>query len=133
MVNLSEDLMYHAGTSWIHLKPPTPTLSLTQTSSRHKSSKICQEAGYYFFNLEATKPFTENTLPAKKGICLFDNFDDGNEDFILSPTILNTRLRQPIILSLALSKGNAGNLTVKQMKRNDGSRQSHTVNHGVNH
>ena len=89
--------------------------------------KAMVDAGYYFLTPEeAYKAFTENALPAKKVVWL--TFDDGNEDFY---TIAYPILKNNVITGF-VKKGNAGNLTVKQMKEmmaHGMSFQSHTVNH----
>ena len=82
---------------------------------------------------EAYKAFTENALPAKKVVWL--TFDDGNEDFytIAYPILKKYKAKATNnIITGFVKKGNAGNLTVKQMKEmmaHGMSFQSHTVNH----
>ena len=92
------------------------------------------KAGYYFLTPEeAYKAFTENALPAKKVVWL--TFDDGNEDFytIAYPILKKYKAKATNnIITGFVKKGNAGNLTVKQMKEmmaHGMSFQSHTVNH----
>ena len=96
--------------------------------------KAMVDAGYYFLTPEeAYKAFTENALPAKKVVWL--TFDDGNEDFytIAYPILKKYKAKATNnIITGFVKKGNAGNLTVKQMKEmmaHGMSFQSHTVNH----
>ena len=81
----------------------------------------------------AGQAFTENALPAKKVVWL--TFDDGNEDFytIAYPILKKYKAKATNnVITGFVKKGNAGNLTVKQMKEmmaHGMSFQSHTVNH----
>lgn len=96
--------MYHA----VHVMDPSEASNanlIIDPDLFEAQIKALSKAGYYFLTPEeAYKAFTENALPAKKVVWL--TFDDGNEDFytIAYPILKNTRLRQPIILSLALSR-----------------------------
>ncbi len=72
-------------------------------------------------------------MPAKKVVWL--TFDDGNEDFytIAYPILKKYKAKATNnVITGFVKKGNAGNLTVKQMKEmmaHGMSFQSHTVNH----
>ena len=103
-------------------------------SGKLEEIKAMVDAGYYFLTPEeAYKALTENALPAKKVVWL--TFDDGNEDFytIAYPILKKYKAKATNnIITGFVKKGNAGNLTVKQMKEmmaHGMSFQSHTVNH----
>ena len=115
-------LMYHA----VHVMDPSEASNanlIVDPDLFEAQIKALAKAGYYFLTPEeAYKAFTENALPAKKVVWL--TFDDGNEDFYT--------IAYPILKKYKAKKGNAGNLTVKQMKEmmaHGMSFQSHTVNH----
>ena len=126
-------LMYHA----VHVMDPSEASNanlIVAPDNFEAQIKAMVDAGYYFLTPEeAYKAFTENALPAKKVVWL--TFDDGNEDFytIAYPIlkIYKAKASNNIITGF-VKKGNAGNLTVKQMKEmmaHGMSFQSHTVNH----
>ena len=126
-------LMYHA----VHVMDPSEASNanlIVAPDNFEAQIKAMVDAGYYFLTPEeAYKAFTENTLPAKKVVWL--TFDDGNEDFytIAYPILKKYKAKATNnIITGFVKKGNAGNLTVKQMKEmmaHGMSFQSHTVNH----
>lgn len=126
-------LMYHA----VHVMDPSEASNanlIVDPDLFEAQIKALSKAGYYFLTPEeAYKAFTENALPAKKVVWL--TFDDGNEDFytIAYPILKKYKAKATNnIITGFVKKGNAGNLTVKQMKEmmaHDMSFQSHTVNH----
>ena len=126
-------LMYHA----VHVMDPSEASNanlIIDPDLFEAQIKALSKAGYYFLTPEeAYKAFTENALPAKKVVWL--TFDDGNEDFytIAYPIIKKYKAKATNnIITGFVKKGNAGNLTVKQMKEmmaHGMSFQSHTVNH----
>ena len=126
-------LMYHA----IHVMDPSEASNanlIVAPDNFEAQIKAMVDAGYYFLTPEeAYKAFTENALPAKKVVWL--TFDDGNEDFytIAYPILKKYKAKATNnIITGFVKKGNAGNLTVKQMKEmmaHGMSFQSHTVNH----
>ena len=126
-------LMYHA----VHVMDPSEASNanlIIDPDLFEAQIKALSKAGYYFLTPEeAYKAFTENALPAKKVVWL--TFDDGNEDFYtIAYTILKKYKAKATnnIITGFVKKGNAGNLTVKQMKEmmaHGMSFQSHTVNH----
>lgn len=126
-------LMYHA----VHVMDPSEASNanlIVAPDNFEAQIKAMVDAGYYFLTPEeAYKAFTENALPAKKVVWL--TFDDGNEDFytIAYPIIKKYKAKATNnIITGFVKKGNAGNLTVKQMKEmmaHGMSFQSHTVNH----
>ena len=126
-------LMYHA----VHVMDPSEASNanlIVAPDDFEAQIKALAKAGYYFLTPEeAYKAFTENALPAKKVVWL--TFDDGNEDFytIAYPILKKYKAKATNnIITGFVKKGNAGNLTVKQMKEmmvHGMSFQSHTVNH----
>ena len=126
-------LMYHA----VHVMDPSEASNanlIVDPDLFEAQIKTLAKAGYYFLTPEeAYKAFTENALPAKKVVWL--TFDDGNEDFytIAYPILKKYKAKATNnIITGFVKKGNAGNLTVKQMKEmmaHGMSFQSHTVNH----
>lgn len=126
-------LMYHA----VHIMDPSEASNanlIIDPDLFEAQIKALSKAGYYFLTPEeAYKAFTENALPAKKVVWL--TFDDGNEDFytIAYPILKKYKAKATNnIITGFVKKGNAGNLTVKQMKEmmaHGMSFQSHTVNH----
>ena len=126
-------LMYHA----VHVMDPSETSNanlIVDPDLFEAQIKALSKAGYYFLTPEeAYKAFTENALPAKKVVWL--TFDDGNEDFytIAYPILKKYKAKATNnVITGFVKKGNAGNLTVKQMKEmmaHGMSFQSHTVNH----
>ena len=126
-------LMYHA----VHVMDPSEAYNanlIVAPDDFEAQIKALAKAGYYFLTPEeAYKAFTENALPAKKVVWL--TFDDGNEDFytIAYPILKKYKAKATNnIITGFVKKGNAGNLTVKQMKEmmvHGMSFQSHTVNH----
>lgn len=126
-------LMYHA----VHVMDPSEASNanlIVAPDNFEAQIKAMVDAGYYFLTPEeAYKAFTENALPAKKVVWL--TFDDGNEDFytIAYPILKKHKAKATNnIITGFVKKGNAGNLTVKQMKEmmaHGMSFQSHTVNH----
>lgn len=126
-------LMYHA----VHVMDPSEASNanlIVDPDLFEAQIKALSKAGYYFLTPEeAYKAFTENALPAKKVVWL--TFDDGNEDFYtIAYPILNKYKAKATnnVITGFVKKGNAGNLTVKQMKEmmaHGMSFQSHTVNH----
>ncbi|MFS9124523.1 polysaccharide deacetylase family protein [Streptococcus salivarius] len=126
-------LMYHA----VHVMNPSEASNanlIVDPDLFEAQIKALSKAGYYFLTPEeAYKAFTENALPAKKVVWL--TFDDGNEDFytIAYPILKKYKAKATNnIITGFVKKGNAGNLTVKQMKEmmaHGMSFQSHTVNH----
>ena len=126
-------LMYHA----VHVMDPSEASNanlIVAPDNFETQIKAMVDAGYYFLTPEeAYKAFTENALPAKKVVWL--TFDDGNEDFytIAYPILKKYKAKATNnIITGFVKKGNAGNLTVKQMKEMMAhcmSFQSHTVNH----
>ena len=126
-------LMYHA----VHVQDPYHASNanlIVDPDLFEAQIKALSKAGYYFLTPEeAYKAFTENALPAKKVVWL--TFDDGNEDFytIAYPILKKYKAKATNnIITGFVKKGNAGNLTVKQMKEmmaHGMSFQSHTVNH----
>lgn len=126
-------LMYHA----VHVMDPSEASNanlIVAPDNFEAQIKAMVEAGYYFLTPEeAYKALTENALPAKKVVWL--TFDDGNEDFytIAYPILKKYKAKATNnIITGFVKKGNAGNLTVKQMKEmmaHGMSFQSHTVNH----
>ena len=125
--------MYHA----VHVMDPSEASNanlIVAPDNFEAQIKAMVDAGYYFLTPEeAYKAFTENALPAKKVVWL--TFDDGNEDFytIAYPILKKYKAKATNnIITGFVKKGNAGNLTVKQMKEmmaHGMSFQSHTVNH----
>jgi len=126
-------LMYHA----VHVMDPSEASNanlIVDPDLFETQIKALANAGYYFLTPEeAYKAFTENALPAKKVVWL--TFDDGNEDFytIAYPILKKYKAKATNnVITGFVKKGNAGNLTVKQMKEmmaHGMSFQSHTVNH----
>lgn len=126
-------LMYHA----VHVIDPSEASNanlIVAPDNFEAQIKAMVDAGYYFLTPEeAYKALTENALPAKKVVWL--TFDDGNEDFytIAYPILKKYKAKATNnIITGFVKKGNAGNLTVKQMKEmmaHGMSFQSHTVNH----
>ena len=126
-------LMYHA----VHVMDPSEASNanlIVDPDLFEAQIKALSKAGYYFLTPEeAYKAFTENALPTKKVVWL--TFDDGNEDFytIAYPILKKYKAKATNnIITGFVKKGNAGNLTVKQMKEmmaHGMSFQSHTVNH----
>ena len=126
-------LMYHA----VHVMDPSEASNanlIVDPDLSEAQIKALAKAGYYFLTPEeAYKAFTENALPAKKVVWL--TFDDGNEDFytIAYPILKKYKAKATNnVITGFVKKGNAGNLTVKQMKEmmaHGMSFQSHTVNH----
>ena len=126
-------LMYHA----VHVMDPSEASNanlIVDPDLFETQIKALAKAGYYFLTPEeAYKAFTENALPAKKVVWL--TFDDGNEDFytIAYPILKKYKAKATNnVITGFVKKGNAGNLTVKQMKEmmaHGMSFQSHTVNH----
>ena len=126
-------LMYHA----VHVMDPSEASNanlIVDPDLFEAQIKALANAGYYFLTpKEAYKAFTENALPAKKVVWL--TFDDGNEDFytIAYPILKKYKAKATNnVITGFVKKGNAGNLTVKQMKEmmaHGMSFQSHTVNH----
>ena len=126
-------LMYHA----VHVMDPSEASNanlIIDPDLFEAQIKTLAKAGYYFLTPEeAYKAFTENALPAKKVVWL--TFDDGNEDFytIAYPILKKYKAKATNnVITGFVKKGNAGNLTVKQMKEmmaHGMSFQSHTVNH----
>ena len=126
-------LMYHA----VHVMDPSEASNanlIIDPDLFEAQIKALSKAGYYFLTPEeAYKAFTENALPAKKVVWL--TFDDGNEDFytIAYPILKKYKAKATNnIITGFVKTGNAGNLTVKQMKEmmaHGMSFQSHTVNH----
>ena len=126
-------LMYHA----VHVMDPSEASNanlIVAPDNFEAQIKAMVDAGYYFLTPEeAYKALTENALPAKKVVWL--TFDDGNEDFytIAYPILKKYQARATNnVITGFVKKGNAGNLTVKQMKEmmaHGMSFQSHTVNH----
>lgn len=126
-------LMYHA----VHVMDPSEASNanlIIDPDLFEAQIKALSKARYYFLTPEeAYKAFTENALPAKKVVWL--TFDDGNEDFytIAYPILKKYKAKATNnIITGFVKKGNAGNLTVKQMKEmmaHGMSFQSHTVNH----
>ena len=126
-------LMYHA----VHVMDPSEASNaslIVDPDLFDAQIKALSKAGYYFLTPEeAYKAFTENALPAKKVVWL--TFDDGNEDFytIAYPILKKYKAKATNnVITGFVKKGNAGNLTVKQMKEmmaHGMSFQSHTVNH----
>ena len=126
-------LMYHA----VHVMDPSEASNANLIVDPYlfeTQIKALANAGYYFLTPEeAYKAFTENALPAKKVVWL--TFDDGNEDFytIAYPILKKYKAKATNnVITGFVKKGNAGNLTVKQMKEmmaHGMSFQSHTVNH----
>ena len=126
-------LMYHA----VHVMDPSEASNanlIVDPDLFEAQIKALSNAGYYFLTPEeAYKAFTENALPAKKVVWL--TFDDGNEDFytIAYPILKKYKAKATNnVITGFVKKGNAGNLTVKQMKEmmaHGMSFQSHTVNH----
>ena len=126
-------LMYHA----VHVMDPSEASNanlIVAPDNFEAQIKAMVDAGYYFLTPEeAYKALTENALPAKKVVWL--TFDDGNEDFytIAYPILKKYKAKATNnIITGFVKKGNAGNLTVKQMKEmmaHGMSFQSHTVNH----
>ena len=126
-------LMYHA----VHVMDPSEASNanlIVDPDLFETQIKTLANAGYYFLTPEeAYKAFTENALPAKKVVWL--TFDDGNEDFytIAYPILKKYKAKATNnVITGFVKKGNAGNLTVKQMKEmmaHGMSFQSHTVNH----
>ena len=126
-------LMYHA----VHVMDPSEASNanlIVAPDNFEAQIKAMVDAGYYFLTPEeAYKAFTENALPAKKVVWL--TFDDGNEDFytIAYPILKKYKAKATNnIITGFVKKGNAGTLTVKQMKEmmaHGMSFQSHTVNH----
>ena len=126
-------LMYHA----VHIMDPSEASNanlIVDPDLFEAQIKSLAKAGYYFLTPEeAYKALTENALPAKKVVWL--TFDDGNEDFytIAYPILKKYKAKATNnVITGFVKKGNAGNLTVKQMKEmmaHGMSFQSHTVNH----
>ena len=126
-------LMYHA----VHVMDPSEASNanlIVDPDLFEAQIKALSKAGYYFLTPEeAYKAFTDNALPAKKVVWL--TFDDGNEDFytIAYPILKKYKAKATNnVITGFVKKGNAGNLTVKQMKEmmaHGMSFQSHTVNH----
>ena len=126
-------LMYHA----VHVMDPSEASNanlIVDPDLFEAQIKALSKAGYYFLTPEeAYKAFTENALPTKKVVWL--TFDDGNEDFytIAYPILKKYKAKATNnVITGFVKKGNAGNLTVKQMKEmmaHGMSFQSHTVNH----
>ena len=126
-------LMYHA----VHVMDPSEASNanlIVDPDLFEAQIKALSKAGYYFLTPEeAYKAFTENALPAKQVVWL--TFDDGNEDFytIAYPILKKYKAKATNnVITGFVKKGNAGNLTVKQMKEmmaHGMSFQSHTVNH----
>ena len=126
-------LMYHA----VHVMDPSEASNanlIVDPDLFETQIKALANVGYYFLTPEeAYKAFTENALPAKKVVWL--TFDDGNEDFytIAYPILKKYKAKATNnVITGFVKKGNAGNLTVKQMKEmmaHGMSFQSHTVNH----
>ena len=126
-------LMYHA----VHVMDPSEASNanlIVDPDLFEAQIKALSKAGYYFLTPEEVyKAFTENALPAKKVVWL--TFDDGNEDFytIAYPILKKYKAKATNnVITGFVKKGNAGNLTVKQMKEmmaHGMSFQSHTVNH----
>ena len=126
-------LMYHA----VHVMDPSEASNanlIVDPDLFETQIKALANAGYYFLTPEeAYKAFTENALHAKKVVWL--TFDDGNEDFytIAYPILKKYKAKATNnVITGFVKKGNAGNLTVKQMKEmmaHGMSFQSHTVNH----
>ena len=126
-------LMYHA----VHVMDPSEASNanlIVDPDLFEAQIKALAKAGYYSLTPEeAYKAFTENALPAKKVVWL--TFDDGNEDFytIAYPILKKYKAKATNnVITGFVKKGNAGNLTVKQMKEmmaHGMSFQSHTVNH----
>lgn len=126
-------LMYHA----VHVMDSSEASNanlIVDPDLFEEQIKALAKAGYYFLTPEeAYKAFTENALPAKKVVWL--TFDDGNEDFytIAYPILKKYKAKATNnVITGFVKKGNAGNLTVKQMKEmmaHGMSFQSHTVNH----
>ena len=126
-------LMYHA----VHVMDPSEASNanlIVDPDLFEAQIKALAKAVYYFLTPEeAYKAFTENALPAKKVVWL--TFDDGNEDFytIAYPILKKYKAKATNnVITGFVKKGNAGNLTVKQMKEmmaHGMSFQSHTVNH----
>ena len=126
-------VMYHA----VHVMDPSEASNanlIVAPDNFEAQIKAMVDAGYYFLTPEeAYKAFTENALPAKKVVWL--TFDDGNEDFytIAYPILKKYKAKATNnVITGFVKKGNAGNLTVKQMKEmmaHGMSFQSHTVNH----
>ena len=125
--------MYHA----VHVMDPSEASNanlIVAPDNFEAQIKAMVDAGYYFLTPEeAYKAFSENVLPAKKVVWL--TFDDGNEDFytIAYPILKKYKAKATNnVITGFVKKGNAGNLTVKQMKEmmaHGMSFQSHTVNH----
>ena len=110
-------LMYHA----VHVMDPSEASNanlIVDPDLFETQIKALANAGYYFLTPEeAYKAFTENALPAKKVVWL--TFDDGNEDFytIAYPILKKYKATATNnVITGFVKKGNAGNLTVKQMK-----------------
>lgn len=126
-------LMYHA----VHVMDPSEASNanlIVDPDLFEAQIKALAKAGYHFLTPEeAYRAFTENALPAKKVVWL--TFDDGNEDFytIAYPILKKYKAKATNnVITGFVKKGNAGNLTVKQMKEmmaHGMSFQSHTVNH----
>ena len=126
-------LMYHA----VHVMDPSEASNanlIVDPDLFEAQIKALSKAGYYFLTPEeAYKAFTENALPSSKVVWL--TFDDGNEDFytIAYPILKKYKAKATNnVITGFVKKGNAGNLTVKQMKEmmaHGMSFQSHTVNH----
>ena len=126
-------LMYHA----VHVMDPSEASNanlIVAPDNFEAQIKAMVDAGYYFLTPEeAYKALTENALPAQKVVWL--TFDDGNEDFytIAYPILKKYKAKATNnVITGFVKKGNAGNLTVKQMKEmmaHGMSFQSHTVNH----
>ena len=119
-------LMYHA----VHVMDPSEASNanlIVDPDLFEAQIKALAKAGYYFLTPEeAYKAFTEN---------VWLTFDDGNEDFytIAYPILKKYKAKATNnVITGFVKKGNAGNLTVKQMKEmmaHGMSFQSHTVNH----
>ena len=111
-------LMYHA----VHVMDPSEASNanlIVDPDLFEAQIKALSKAGYYFLTPEeAYKAFTENALPAKK---------------VVYPILKKYKAKATNnIITGFVKKGNAGNLTVKQMKEmmaHGMSFQSHTVNH----
>ena len=127
-------LMYHSVHNMAESEAANANL-IVDPETFESQLKALKKAGYYTLTPgEAYRILVKNEVPkGKKFVWL--TFDDGNEDFytIAYPILKKYKAKATNnVITGFVKKGNAGNLTVKQMKEmmaHGMSFQSHTVNH----
>ena len=127
-------LMYHSVHNMAESEAANANL-IVDPETFESQLKALKNAGYYTLTPEeAYRILAKNEVPkGKKYVWL--TFDDGNEDFytIAYPILKKYKAKATNnVITGFVKKGNAGNLTVKQMKEmmaHGMSFQSHTVNH----